>query len=724
MIKVDFDPTEHPRVPKGEGGGGEFAPKGGGGGEPAAASAAEAPAKAPAYDRDKFFTVVGARRLVEAYPGGDHDLPEIMAAAPDDLKGKALYDFMAAGLRAKLSGADRDKFDHAMTAVRIAELRERKKAGVFEPGKKIGPPRVSAAPVAPPAPRTATVPPKPAAVASVSAVPPKAPTAPPRSPTMEARDRAILDAVFGTPAPAAPETFWEGEGMRRLKLAYPGPDDDPVLAFDMAGKLGLSGKKRYDYVVHSMRGALMRAEDKSTFDRAVTAIRIAELRERKKAAGAGPAALPARFVTVRPTSGVPMPGPGMRPDGGLGAAPAPASALPDLTPDEVKPIEAEVAGDGIRAIYLRVKAKIGKNDKLYALQHSVTSDIDGVIEFRDKAREIAAEKLSGSDLETLDNEMVEMTNNIRDRYAVKIREAREAKVPAPAPAPRPAPAKPGAAAAKPHAPLKAPPADPAREYIRKAEKPLYQAKGEDLENARNHAETEISDWARRHKTTVASARKKVLDYFRASVKDKPLCKRTGIDAMTRVIDGDGRFKTQFETGRSEGCLSPSHRNRAEMYGMGFKDGVKITPHLRPIYGYIEGAGSDAESYGEIKLVMKEEVKKRTTITCGDSLGDFANGSLCGTPLLNPDIEGLDGEVEDLMDHPRGAGLKGWSSYMEAQITGGVELAEVQKVVFHSSCFEGEWGMRGGKPQLSDRYKIVEAKLKDMGIEVEYAPDTR
>ena len=142
-----------------------------------------------------------------------------------------------------------------------------------------------------------------------------------------------------------------------------------------------------------------------------------------------------------------------------------------------------------------------------------------------------------------------------------------------------------------------------------------------------------------------------------------------------IIANEGRFKTQFEVGRSGGALNPDLRRKVEETGLGIPDDAP--PEQRPIYGYISTDPWLAANYGSIEWQLKDTVKNRTTITLGDSLADFENGSMVGTPLLNPDIEGWGMRpVSYRRDGARRIG------YIEAQIQGQVTLEDVERVIVH------------------------------------------
>jgi len=80
------------------------------------------------------------------------------------------------------------------------------------------------------------------------------------------------------------------------------------------------------------------------------------------------------------------------------------------------------------------------------------------------------------------------------------------------------------------------------------------------------------------------------------------------------------------------------------------------------------------------------MKAKTTMTVGDSLGGFKQGSLTGTPILSPGKEAWDGKVEQLAlangrpasvfrPMPRSR-LVPTVDYFEAQIHGGVKASDI------------------------------------------------
>ena len=195
-----------------------------------------------------------------------------------------------------------------------------------------------------------------------------------------------------------------------------------------------------------------------------------------------------------------------------------------------------------------------------------------------------------------------------------------------------------------------------------------------------------------------------LDY---QLKSSPISIRRTWKGASGVIE-DERFKTQFETGTSGGAFNPPYRKDAEFKGLGAHNDVPI--EKRPVYGYVATEVHRAGQYGPVEFVLKESVKERTTITFGDSLGRFGVGSMVGTPVRAPGIEGWDRQTFDVYE-----GDFTGMGYLEAQVHGGVSLADVQKIVFHrGSFYSGE---------MMGPYAGIYEKAQELGLMIEIDKDT-
>ena len=183
------------------------------------------------------------------------------------------------------------------------------------------------------------------------------------------------------------------------------------------------------------------------------------------------------------------------------------------------------------------------------------------------------------------------------------------------------------------------------------------------------------------------------------------------------IVSEGRFKTleeQPDLKDFDGYKQARQELEVGLWGIPEKD-------AGPVYGYIDtplqpSLDNETRNYGEIKVILKDSVAGRTTITAGDS----ANSGL--TPVLLKDIrEGnLTNQQVDGAYRSRAFQTNATSvfspriivhqhtrlDYYEAQIHGGVSLKDIKSVDIRSQS--------GYSPPVS---KNTIETLKNMGIEV-------
>ena len=148
--------------------------------------------------------------------------------------------------------------------------------------------------------------------------------------------------------------------------------------------------------------------------------------------------------------------------------------------------------------------------------------------------------------------------------------------------------------------------------------------------------TEYPDDAKRMKSNLEYATKRITE----ALDNGQVTIGIGTKALEKVFS-DGRFKSQFETKSSGGLLDPKVRKIGEAGALEIRTDVK--PKERPIYGFLSNNAKDGVSYadrknvdqywdnilsvnnfnvnqyGNIRVVLKSEVRDRSTVTIGDSL---------------------------------------------------------------------------------------------------------
>lgn len=195
------------------------------------------------------------------------------------------------------------------------------------------------------------------------------------------------------------------------------------------------------------------------------------------------------------------------------------------------------------------------------------------------------------------------------------------------------------------------------------------------------------------------------------------------------ILSQGRFKSQFETGRSKGLFNPEKRAKAEFDMFGLPTNLPV--EQRPIYGYLDDAGKKplVDQYGDVTIYLKDSVRNRTTWTGDDSLDwegmtQWSSGirkKFGPSPVNDPHPGSIWWfHVEEVKSgsqyYTAETAAKAKSHlfdpstyrkgfYQEVQIHGGVSVDDIQEVLFTSTVDEA----------TLNRYAKLQTKLDKLGI---------
>lgn len=202
------------------------------------------------------------------------------------------------------------------------------------------------------------------------------------------------------------------------------------------------------------------------------------------------------------------------------------------------------------------------------------------------------------------------------------------------------------------------------------------------------------------------------DFFRAT--------QPGV--LEKIMNVDDRWKSQFETGTSQGSLNPRYRAVAEMRMFGFNKDKAPTPddiygdrlseevltenkERRPIYGYFSdeehGAinyqgkippPTNVSQYGTINFkIKKERALRKSTLTFHDSLGadDWPP-----TPAAKPHFTSfrLSYSSGRILNELKSPSVVNWNeSYTEVQYHGGLTMEDVESIHIstHNGLYPGD-----------------------------------
>ena len=234
-----------------------------------------------------------------------------------------------------------------------------------------------------------------------------------------------------------------------------------------------------------------------------------------------------------------------------------------------------------------------------------------------------------------------------------------------------------------------------------------------IKKNRESQAAQISEYAEENGQT-ADAMEEGLAFAKAkilsTIKNGNVTIAVSEEVLGAVLE-DGRYKNQFETRTSGGKLDVGVRKVGEGLATGTPAGTKLSE--RPVYGFLtdneevhtydsktattfalEGTWSEkhalrrsldwqdltslntdkADQYGEIRFVLKPEVRSRTTATIGDSLrtGVMADGLSNPKPdLVNMGLYKT-GAVHHMAGNPT-------ADYIETQIHGGVKVSDIDRI---------------------------------------------
>ena len=212
--------------------------------------------------------------------------------------------------------------------------------------------------------------------------------------------------------------------------------------------------------------------------------------------------------------------------------------------------------------------------------------------------------------------------------------------------------------------------------------------------------------------TVELFKQKLQEKVEQVVRESNFFRATHVDVLDKVLNDSGRYKSQFETNRSNGCLNQRYRAQAEMQMFGFnepdgfdhssiyreedipEEAVKNNNEFRPIYGYFsdnefgaindEGTippSNDVTQYGEVTVkVKRERAMQKTTLTFQDSLGQM---NWPPTPASKPHFVSMrikDYSVDGVLEKIERTSKTNWgSSYTEAQFHGQLRIDDIEAI---------------------------------------------
>jgi len=183
---------------------------------------------------------------------------------------------------------------------------------------------------------------------------------------------------------------------------------------------------------------------------------------------------------------------------------------------------------------------------------------------------------------------------------------------------------------------------------------------------------------------------KIQEHIERLVAQSDFFRATHVSVLDKIMLEDGRFKSQFETNRSDGYLNSGLRSGIEHKLFGFKNNEKENQEKRPIYGYFSSGSngeinedgkipppSDIRGYGKIAIKFKrDQIINNTTITMSDSLSNRV--AVVPTPARKPHFTSFNFANKDPLNVKNSKIIQN-SKYTEAQYSCWNEPLTMDKV---------------------------------------------
>lgn len=212
-------------------------------------------------------------------------------------------------------------------------------------------------------------------------------------------------------------------------------------------------------------------------------------------------------------------------------------------------------------------------------------------------------------------------------------------------------------------------------------------KTDNYKKVKEKADKQIKELAQIYGITEEQYKTKLEDAMRKGLTSKKIKIRMSEKALNQVLK-DEEIKNTFDTQKSSAEYKANGLTYAKYLEARDEGEKDLFGHSsRPIYGFFEkkqGAVESVKGYGNVSIILKEDVKNRSTFTDADSL-DYGAGRFVPSKVSDPKVysslfltnwsDPLTASWNNLSKKDEKYG------YIEAQIFGGVKLKDIDRVHF-------------------------------------------
>ena len=180
---------------------------------------------------------------------------------------------------------------------------------------------------------------------------------------------------------------------------------------------------------------------------------------------------------------------------------------------------------------------------------------------------------------------------------------------------------------------------------------------------------------------------KITTELQEFVNENPVAVQIPISRLDSVLDNG--LQSMYESGTRGGRRGAEYqeiRADSEAALFGYND-EKTPTEQRPVYGFVARPETSLQwdsvgGYGNTTVILKDSIRDNTTVTVDDSLEmSYTYGDIFPTPISNVTIDSVTTARADIFIRERDIPFADRPfTYVEAQIHGGVEASDIERVI--------------------------------------------
>lgn len=245
----------------------------------------------------------------------------------------------------------------------------------------------------------------------------------------------------------------------------------------------------------------------------------------------------------------------------------------------------------------------------------------------------------------------------------------------------------------------------------------------------NKVEERLSEYLADFNKNPAEVKKIILNKANEFIESSNMILVVTGETLEKIVSG-GSVKNAFMTRTTMPAALDQYdidsylKNRQRVEDMWFGYDNDTPANKRPIYTLLSQATdlpATTAAYGDVQIVLNDNIKDRATVTFGDSINDANN--IQPSSARSPKLESFGSRIDQVAESIMIAQENNWpiekeivhvGGYVEAQVFGGIKLKDIDTIIFGQAVGRDKFYMPGQEllamlDRLGIRYRTVVEK---------------